>query len=602
MDLSITACVAFTLFVSFLSAVLMKKFYHRKTFDEVIAEKKAMVDKMYGTTSKKGRTSQNVKKEAKKDKKRQQKLLQQQQDSDGQQSETPSESADSDLKPHIEFEPEPVILEEEPAQDLPKQKKLKKTDKKQGILMNKNEIVCKENDSPPPNNTLNNFEVNQPKDAVELKRQLVKEVVKEVKPQQQQPLIIQQQSNESPKNFPKKKADKKEKKEKDFPKIDEDIQGVNGLIKLFSNADLNRSEIQLLIDFLLNKQQDMPEIHSSWSDDIVPKLRKELELARNELLEERSSAKSIQEKLHLLRIEYNCYKSKYNDLNKKYVENLEYRETQVSNLQQEIDKLAAERQQFQAALQHHREKANSSQDLQAQLQSVTEKNNELQADVINKDREISRFDEQLIVAHDAMKELNEVNQSQYEQISRLKQEISDLTSDLSRLQETEAEKKSNKVEIRNLQNALDSTKSELSLTYKKLEEASEEKVKNTSAGEETARMLKDELKEANEQLAQISTEKVQISKTLNDKYSKLEQDHNDLIKQQESYKDEVQNYKQIVSEKDNIINNFEKNSKQREEIILQLAEQKEKNNVSLLFFFQFALYICFALYIFKYFG
>ncbi|KAL5273681.1 hypothetical protein ACFFRR_000438 [Megaselia abdita] len=580
MDFNLTIVIACVLFVSFVSLLLINKFFRRKTFDEVIAEKKALADKIYGTNTKKQtRATQNVKKEAKKDKKRQQKLLQQQQDSDGQHSETQSESADNgnDLKPHIEFEPEPVILEEEPAQSL-KQRKPKKADKKQGILTNKNEALAKENDSGSANQ-LNHFDVKPPKDAVELKKQQVKEVKEVVKE------IKQQQSNESPKNLPKKKSEKKDKKEKDTHILEAEVQGVNGLMKLFSKADLNRSETQILIEFLLNKQQDMPESHSSWSDDIVPKLRKELEQAQKELIEERTSTKSIQEKLQVLRNEYNGQKNKYNDFTKKFNESLELRESEIVDLKQEIvklnEKFNVERQQFQASLQHHREKANSSQDLLAQVQQITERNNLLQAEVMSKNQVISELEQHLNLANESVKQLNESAQNQTQQFTALEQRLRETDGVSLRLQEVEAEKESSKVEIRNLQNALDSTKSELTLAGKKLEEVSNENLKSSNAGEENVKKLKDELKNANDKLAQISTEKVQISKTMDEKYSKLEKDHKDLTKQQETFKDEIQKFKQIVSEKDNIINNFEKNSKQREEIILQqVAEQKDKNNPS----------------------
>lgn len=591
MDFNLTIVIACFVFVSVVSLLLINKFFRRKTFDEVIAEKKALADKIYGTNTKKqARATQNVKKEAKKDKKRQQKLLQQQQDSDGQQSETQSESADtgSEMKPHIEFEPEPVILEEEPAQAVLKQRKPKKTDKKSGILVNKNENApAKENDSTTANQ-INHFEVKPPKDALELKKQQLKEaiVVKEVKQQQQhQP----QQSNESPKNVPKKKADKKDKKDKDVANILEtDIQGVNGLMKLFSKADLNRSETQILIEFLLNKQQDMPESHSSWSDDIVPKLRKEVEQAQKELLEERSNTKGIQEKLQSVRNEYNAHKNKCTEFSRKFNENLEVRDTEIADLKQEIvklnEKFTVEKQQFQVTLQQAREKANSSQDLLAQIQQLTERDNLLQAEIANKTQLNKDFENRLLLANESIQQLNENLQKQQQQNVALEQSLKELEAKSQRLQEVEAEKESTKVEVRNLQNALDSTKSELALAEKKVEEVSSATLKNASVGEEQVKKLKDELKDANEKIAQISTEKVQISKAMDEKYSKLEKDHKDLAKQQESYQNEIQKYKQIVSEKDSVISNFEKNSKQREEIILQqVAEQKEKNNVSWFF-------------------
>ncbi|KAL5282153.1 hypothetical protein ACFFRR_005409 [Megaselia abdita] len=141
---------------------------------------------------------------------------------------------------------------------------------------------------------------------------------------------------------------------------------------------------------------------------------------------------------------------------------------------------------------------------------------------MSKNQVMSELEQHLNLAIESVKQLNESAQNQTQQFTALEQRFRETDGVSLRLQEVEAEKESSNIEIRNLQNALDSTKSELTLAGKKLEEVSNENLKSSNAGEENVKKLKDELKSANDKLAQISTERVQISKTLDEKYSKLE--------------------------------------------------------------------------------
>lgn len=57
-----------------------------------------------------------------------------------------------------------------------------------------------------------------------------------------------------------------------------DAVNVNAIMQQLNHGKLTRNEIQILIDFLLNKQQDTANvIHSDWSDDPIHKLRNQLD-------------------------------------------------------------------------------------------------------------------------------------------------------------------------------------------------------------------------------------------------------------------------------------------------------------------------------------
>ncbi|GBP15868.1 hypothetical protein EVAR_100769_1 [Eumeta japonica] len=143
-------------------------------------------------------------------------------------------------------------------------------------------------------------------------------------------------------------------------------------MNLFRRAELNRSEIQILIDYLLNRQQDMPSTHSEWSDDICQKLKRQLEDKEKALLEEQEASVGIQAKLRELRSEITAERSSMSSTIKSYMDKIQAKDQDIAILEQKIktlnDNLSLERQQFQAKLLH--EKQSGSQDLLAQLQMM----------------------------------------------------------------------------------------------------------------------------------------------------------------------------------------------------------------------------------------
>lgn len=429
MDFHILIVIGCVFTASLLSFLFINKIFRRKTFEEVVAEKRALNANLY-----KAAGGAATKKPKKKDLKREKKQRQREQQRDANNEPEPEEAEDysdgqsegqgsvADEEPglskqHVEFEPDAEILNEQPRrpssvaekENQPsgtgkKGKKDKRNgggnNKAAGILVNKNETVVVKAAISEETPVLNNFEAKAPKDVVELKKQEQKErkednnntkqqvqkkngagnAAKKEKPAAADPeppiapkIVKQQQQNGSPKtqhnqanNKTKQQQHNKQKQKetltaKDLAQALDKLAeyqnqtiGVNALINVFSRAELNRSEIQILIDYLLNKQQDMPASHAEWSDDICQKLKRQLEEKEKLLAEEQEASIGIQAKLRELRQEVNTERAQMHSRIQAYNEKVQAKEQELAAVNQELaslnDKLTLERQQFQVEL------------------------------------------------------------------------------------------------------------------------------------------------------------------------------------------------------------------------------------------------------------
>ncbi|KAM7364571.1 SMC superfamily domain-containing protein aluminum tubes isoform 2-T2 [Cochliomyia hominivorax] len=539
MDLHILIVIACVFLASLGSLLFINKFLRRKTFEEIVAEKKALTEKIYGKdkSSFKKPKKQSLKKEMKREKKqrqREQVTTTEQEDSDVHSEQASVEDEPQGLsKTHVEFEPDPEVVtysnqalsrrsSNAEKENINKQSKGKKDKKivKSGILIHKNDQnILKDASAEVTIAPSNHFDVKPPKDAVELKKVDKKEEklhqqnkkdknVKKVDNRQladkgainvessipsisdvvAAPVIIKEVKNfeekvrqSSPKNTQQKnkQQNKKQKDLKDsvagFEKLSEsDTVGVSLLMNLFRRAELNRSEIQILIDYLLNRQQDMPSTHSEWSDDICQKLKRQLEEKEKALVEEQEASIGIQAKLRELRSEINTERATMNNTIKSYVEKLQTKEQDIALLEQKIktlnDNLALERQQFQTKLIH--EKQSGAQEFVAQIQMM-------QNDIALKDKRIADLTCIVNASRQAVEESqqkNEIIQNQAQQIRTLEQQRDELEQisnnrifELEKTKQLENELNDVQVELRNLQNALESARSDASQKNLELE-------------------------------------------------------------------------------------------------------------------------------------
>ncbi|XP_017848279.1 putative uncharacterized protein DDB_G0271606 isoform X2 [Drosophila busckii] len=649
MDFHILIVIGCVFSASLLSFLFINKIFRRKTFEEVVAEKRALSANLYNQ-NKSGSNAAAQRKPKKKDLKREKKQRQREQQKDQEDQEDYSDNQSEEQgsvgqddepvglsKQHVEFDPDPEILNEQQKENQPSNNnnnnnhnnnaKKSKKDKRNGaaskpaagILVNKNEPVAVKAVAPLEEvPVLNNFDVRPPKDVVELKKQEQKEQRKEDTKQQlqkknaaaakkdkpnaapallnaaleqlvevphvpkQQQQVLKQQPSGSPKLQQSNKQNKQQqtgKKQKDTALSGKDLVqaldklaehqtvGVSALMNVFSRAELNRSEIQILIDYLLNKQQDMPASHGDWSDDICQKLKRQLEEKEKLLSEEQEASIGIQAKLRELRHEINQERAQLQSRSQAYNEQLLAKEQELAALNQELasvnEKFALERQQFQAKLV--REKQASSQDLLPQLQR-------LQQDLAHKEKVIA--DMSSFVQAEAQQK-NELLQQREELETRLNSTI----FELEQRKELETENSELKVELRNLHNALESSKTELSqsqVELKRICSTELQDLRQQKALLEASHVsLNQQLSQANSQVVQQSAQQSEQAQAQSEAMQALQSEVRSLNDAQSKQQQQTTALQSQLEEAQKRASQLQEKEQQLQ---LELQEQREKNN------------------------
>ncbi|XP_066589983.1 putative leucine-rich repeat-containing protein DDB_G0290503 [Prorops nasuta] len=195
--------------------------------------------------------------------------------------------------------------------------------------------------------------------AKEVKEQPKDILVREVKETVRETIIPSQSSN---------KESKKTKKRNDIlTQIGGDKDGVDIslLVLLIQKAELSRSEIQILIDQLFNKQLDNPLEHSEWTEgraDPVIKLKKQLAEKEKALIDEHEASVAFQSKLKELRTELNSERSRLTASIRHLEEalNAKVTEAQTSHtrMQHILESHAAEKQGFARQIEQLQGKVN----------------------------------------------------------------------------------------------------------------------------------------------------------------------------------------------------------------------------------------------------
>lgn len=555
-----------------------------KSFEEELKEKREMREKILGVagTSKSTAKDNNANKKGKKVNKKPQPQKQKpsaavkDSDLDSGEVESDSNSSESQMEEEInpltyakkkvnasvEFaETEAFALTDTHNKKKDKQNQGKKNKQKHGILLNKSEPVLVK---PEPAPEINHFEESHPKDALEIARQHKEEEAKsKPQPKEQRKNKNKDHAKPSPKSSGveeitvvpvaapitavvapsseskptanvqanKEKSNKKKKNELITQQLAAEVQdaaNVQSLVRILGKADLPRNDIQILIDFLLNKQQDtLTKDPSEWNDpsDPLQKLKKQLLEKENQLLEEQKAASGLHAKLKELRQELNNEKSQGSIAVRSFTEELNNKRMEVQNLTQQMqlvsEKFAAEKQtlshqyqQLQAKYMQMSEQHAAAQESAGTIAQLNENmqllqrelmtkgqllNEKLQAeeellkkkteyeillhqkDEIIKQRmqELSTYEnevKQLRVAAGQNEELVKTCQQQNYEMEQLKAQLGELQAKQKQAAavmaattaaNTQAEE-SSKVEIRNLQNALDSSKTELTVCRSEL--------------------------------------------------------------------------------------------------------------------------------------
>ncbi|GAB0091483.1 hypothetical protein DMENIID0001_063350 [Sergentomyia squamirostris] len=564
MEFYVYFVIVVVILVSLATSLIISKLPRGKSFEEVLSEKKKLAEKLYGTSGKKSQKTKkqqpgNVNKKKEKVKPIKEESSEDIADNSGQK--TPSPKAHFDV-----VDSEVTTDNDSPRPKKQQQVPAKKSGKKNGgggktsgtgILINKSETSVAKSVATEP---MNHFEPTaHPKDETEFLRATNKDesaengrsqvsnkndknaANRDNKKGKNLKLQLSSEKEEKPavvaveeKITSKKVLEVKEKPQKKNPSVTGKKQestglavqkiiaeteeiGVNFLIPLLSKAELSRSEIQIIIEYLLNKQSDtITANHCEWTEgksDVIQKLKKQIELKEKALQDEQEASAGIQARLRELRAEINLEKSQYNANLKAYIEEIAQKSKDIQNLstdyQQLNEKYMSEKQSMSVQLQQLQakliqEKKTNSQETLQQIQQLTEANTVLNNEMMTKSKLINDVNEQFQKfanekhqVIETIKKDYEGKLAEYEMIIRKKEEqqlymeqdlqkirtIAERDADALRVKRFELDQyktqlaemsKSNqdmgKVEIRNLQNALDSCQTDLARSRNEVSE------------------------------------------------------------------------------------------------------------------------------------
>ncbi|XP_044011753.1 interaptin isoform X7 [Aphidius gifuensis] len=318
-----------------------------KSYEEAIAEQRKLPDDLLLGKKDKGKEKKYKNKTGKKVKEKKEDKDEKDDKSEHVQFEETPQILSSDLPPQGDNLPQSSSSQ---SSDSPVNKTPKETPTKSKKNTSKDSLKKKDDNNKDDKKDL----VNAIIPALQIaKETAVKEIQKDISAQQSSSL---------------NKESKKNKKKNDIlAQIGGDKDGVNVslLMPLVQKAELSRSEIQILIDQLLNKQLDNPVEHSEWTEgraDPVIKLKKQLAEKDKALSEEHETSISYQNKLKELRGELNSEKSRLTNHIKNLEDALNNKITEAQTLhtrmQHILETHAAEKQGFSRQIEQLQSKVN----------------------------------------------------------------------------------------------------------------------------------------------------------------------------------------------------------------------------------------------------
>lgn len=538
MDLQVCAIIAIVFCVSLISLFFInQKLRGGRTFEDVLAEKRQLAHLVGAKYAKKAgarkvngdsNSRNGAKKESRKERKQKQEQERREQtpdeDSDaGSETQSVSSNSPAHSKVAADFSETEQLVAEEAIVPVQQSKKTKKQQTRKNSASTKHPAMITL-EPVVPISTANHFELPPSKEAVadvdsnkkgkalsKAKRgspKAEKAVVAVVGAADPEPAVAAPivEPSVTPKDSPKhqtadgkNKADAKlnKKKRNDHANllqhqvqqqllhamstggVTEDVN-VNAVMHLLGRAELSRSEIQIIIDYLLNKQQDTRTDHSDWSDDPLQKIKKQLVEREQALTEEQEASAGLQTKLREMRATINTLNAENRARSAEVERIAAERQTEVQLLANENrtvrERLESDNQRLVGTCtQMHEELTKLQQQLEtgadatARLQQLADTNAQLQLEVVSLQQNVQQQQSSAKkTAADYEAKLHEIQllglkrdkdvaalfAQHKEYVEQLQQEVDEQTARAKRLDD------SSKVEIRNLQNALDSSNRE----------------------------------------------------------------------------------------------------------------------------------------------
>ncbi|XP_057655089.1 kinectin-like isoform X6 [Diorhabda carinulata] len=464
MDLSILIFIALFMVACFSLFLIYKYGIKEKSYEEAVAEQRQQTNSLLGTKSK-PKEKKNKKSNKKKEKSVQDNEINEFEN-------TANKENTPKLRVEFKEEAEEVPITEELKLPSIKEQNKKKSKKVRPILVNKEKspirIALEVIETP----IVNHFEENPPKDDFELLRSNSKDdifkpdpvsekVTKEKKSNVETNVAAKNKKNAKLQPIDNNKIEKttiseekkaeekitvaaiplvpqtngivvgnpgkeKKKKKSEFNTKQQLTAERDELINSVRKAELSKTEIQLLIDLLLNKQLEAPAIIDDWSEgksDPIQKLKKQLAEKEKALTEEHQALIGAQAKLREIRAEQQLEKSQLQQkirsmeeavqtkqieiqaANNRYQVNVQKIQQLQAELNAEIMKthklvedngaLQLQIQQYEVSLSKVQETENLIHKMKSDLEEVSNTNQQLQQLVVEKDHQNQHLAKQL---------------------------------------------------------------------------------------------------------------------------------------------------------------------------------------------------------------
>ncbi|KAL1512473.1 hypothetical protein ABEB36_002058 [Hypothenemus hampei] len=372
------------------------------------------------------------------------------------------------------------------------------------------------------------------------------------KPEEEKPLAVK--SATSLQVAPLNSAKEKKKKKNDAISKQQIIAERDQLIHSIRNAELSRTEVQLLIDLLLNKQLEAPII-DDWSEgksDPVQKLKKQLADKEKQLQDEQEALAGVQAKLKEVRIEQSNERTQLQQKLKRAEESKIDIVAAHNRLQQKIleleDLLNKERSNYQIVLNDYKALQLQSKQLESTLISYQETEiviHNLKAENLHLTKECQLLTQQMqeqdrnyqslvqqlqniemnhsyaLSAH--QEEVRKMAENHHIEEQKFKEIIEHLNVEIQKLQEKNHAQlngssdahKEHEMEILNLTNELSSVKSELKSVNQTFVEIKQQYQDQLTVSQEKYNQLKIELDEQQNKNNELRKKNWKVVEALN---------------------------------------------------------------------------------------
>ncbi|XP_063696225.1 ribosome-binding protein 1 isoform X2 [Culicoides brevitarsis] len=376
--------------------------------------------------------------------------------------------------------------------------------------------------------------------------------------------------------------------------FDEDT--VRTVLKTLRSAELTRNEIQILIDFLLNKQHDTtakdPTEWTEGKSDVMQKLKKQLQEKEKQLLDEQEASNAFQAKLRELRSEINAEKSNFNATIKHHIEELNNKKKELQNISSELhyskEKHNAEKvalsqqlQQLQSKFMQMKGETGASQEAIQKYQQLAVQHEQLKQELIDRNTVLAelqrRENEQRQFVDGLQKTLADREQKigEFDRVCKQKDEqLKFLDSKSHQEQQVlRAELEKQRLALEQLKHQLAEAQSKTA-NLNHLDDASKVEMKN----------LQNALDSSRKELNSYKTQYQEATQELNDLKQKSDKTSSETVVQITEMKTIIGNLKTNLIEKENKLDEYEtliKRLKHEEDVLRsELDEQKTKNNDS----------------------